>query len=441
MFFWAARSSYTLAGVSTVCALVLGVGTSYRQFFYYSMESASGYSSAMSLDAPSILLAVALPVFAIMALLIVRDWKALAPSRAFVLLVLLWLAFKEGFVRPDAYHLTSFLLSTALIGCVLLLCVTMPLSRAYSALSIVISVLLASAFSLNGPQAILSAASPRRAASGLKNAFATVSYWHFGDAQRYASYRKQLAPDALPPTALGKLLDQPVDLVGYETNVVFANALRWKPQPVFQPYAAYTSALDALDRDELASGGARRELLTFATIDTRYPFSEEPSAYRELICNYALDKRFAGPVTTRSGTKLIILDPSTNRCSIPVHYSYGVIAWAEKLPVHTVSRRLAFLFVDVRYSLLGLGAKVLYKVPPVSMIVGYENGTSITFRVVPDVLADGLLVNPIPKTIHGALMLFADTGDDRVKTVGFTTSDLRFFAPVMSYRLEEVGYR
>ncbi|MBV8375252.1 MAG: hypothetical protein JO302_07050 [Candidatus Eremiobacteraeota bacterium] len=438
---WIARSNYAFAVVSIACASALVLEPLYRQFFYYSIQIASGYSSSSSLEAPSTTLSAGLLVLAIIALLITRDWKTLGASRSFGLLVLLWLAFKEGFVRADGYHMIYFFLAATLIASTLLLCAEKPASRAFSGVGVVLSlVTLVVLFSSGAPQDVFEAMSPALAAKGLQSAFETVTGQGRSKEALIRDYKLRMRPHTLAPSVVRKLGNSAVNLVGYETNVVFANALRWKPQPVFQPYNAYTPALDGLDRDNIALGDGTRELLTYASYDNVYPFAEEPSAYLKLICNYAADDAYSNPLSTRNGDQLIVLKPVQQRCTGYGRDRVGQIGWNQALPVGAPPRRLAVLSVDLRYSLLGAGLDLLYKVGPVFMVARYEDGSSNSFRVLPGVSGDGILVNPVPKNLPGVLALLRGRSADRVRSVQFSTLAPWLFTPQISYRLEERSY-
>jgi hypothetical protein len=391
-------------------------------------------------SAPDLL--AGLTVVAIVIAVAVRERKALGLARVLALLLMVGLAFKEGFVRQDAGHLAVFYCGAALIGCILILCARLRYSATVAAL-VTVFALFSSVRMLDsaGATNVLARDLPASVAQNLHDAFSTVVDWRNRALAFQQGYRAALAPDDLPAGTIAKLATHPVDLVGSEVNVVFANGLDWKPEPVFQPRNAYAPALDALDRDSLSSPASRRELFEFDPVDDRYPLGDQPFTNRAILCNDALDPRVAQPITTSSrNDEFLVLQPAAARCGNEITAAAGNVDWGEAIPVNAPHGSIAFLNVKVGFSPLGLAVKTLYHAPAVSMTIDYADGSAETYRIIPAVALDGLLVDPAPKTLEAFRALLAGTPVDRVKAVRFSTAAPWCFATTVGYRVTTVSY-
>lgn len=427
---------------AAACAAALAANPPYLHFLVRSFKEASEYSAGMAVDGSARDLIIGLAAVAIVIALAVCERAALGVSRVAAIVLLLGLLFKEGFVRQDTGHLAVFFCGTALLAGVVVL--------SARARYVAIAALLVTAFSLFsaarllasvGQSNVIARVLPPFVVQNLRDTVVAASDWRQRASAFQRTYAAGLAPDALPAAAVAKLRPYPVDLVGSEVNVVFANGLRWKPEPVFQPRNAYAPALDALDRDSVRSPGPRRELIEFDPIDNRYPLADEPFTIREILCNYALDSRIAQPLTTSSGSDtFLVLQPATGRCGVESQVSAGNADWNEPIAVAAPHGSIAFLNAKIRYSPIGLAIKTLYHVPEVDMTVDYDDGKNETHRIIPAVALDGLLVNPAPRSLEGLRALVAGAPVDRARAIRFSTGAPWFFSGGVDYRVTTVPY-
>lgn len=427
--------------VAAVCAAILAANAPYLHFIVRSFKEASEYSAGMAADGSPGALAAGLTVVASIAALAVRERAALGPSRVLAIVLLLGLIFKEGFVRQDAGHLAVFFCGAALLCCIVLLSARLRYSAIAASLvaafALFLSVRLLVSVGISNPVARVL---PVTVAVTLRDELSTALDWRHQALAFQQSYAVALAPDDLAAGVVEKLRAYCVDLVGSETNVVFANGLCWSPEPVFQSRNAYAPSLDALDRDSLRSSPSWRKLVEFYQIDGRYPLGDEPFTMRAILCSDELDPQFAQPIVTSSGTDaFLVLKPSAVRCGSESAVSAGSAEWNEPIAVGARRDSIAFINVRIRYSPAGLALKALYRVPPVNMTVDYADGTDQTFRIIPAVALDGLLVDPAPKTLQSFRSLLAGMPADRAKTVRFSTDAPWVFSGV-DYRVTTVSY-
>jgi hypothetical protein len=134
---------------------------------------------------------------------------------------------------------------------------------------------------------------------------------------------------AVPPEMLEKIGDAPVDARPWEVGLIWANDLNWRPLPVIQDYAAYTSRLDQLNADALASAAGPQYVLRHLAyndtalrgLDGRLTTFDAPLEQRTLMCDFR---------ATATSTDYQLLERAGDRCGPEreletVEASYGEV--------------------------------------------------------------------------------------------------------------------
>ena len=109
-----------------------------------------------------------------------------------------------------------------------------------------------------------------------------------------------------------------VDVEPWEIGVAWAYGLNWRPLPVMQGYAAYTSGLDEMNADALAGGDGPELILRHAagalsggnttSFDDHLEAWDPPAAHLAMLCNYR---------TVRQTGRWQLLERTRNRCGPP----------------------------------------------------------------------------------------------------------------------------
>ncbi|HWH21387.1 MAG TPA: hypothetical protein VN671_12690 [Solirubrobacterales bacterium] len=270
-------------------------------FIQRSIQISEGYSSAMLRSTEVAAWKVAgatLGAVVISIGLVVVAW--LAPYRdrrgrwAGTLLVALaaFAIYKEGVVRVDAGHLTVYFAN----ACILWIAVGFAPGRRWFVPAVALLVFVASL--------------PLRPAGTEHNLnpFDNLHY-AFDQARNLASPGRRAAAMedgrrglkatyALEPGALAALRGHSVAVEPWEAGAAWAYHLDWLPQPIFQNYSAYTSALDRMNAATIESPDGPERLLRenaqvvdaeFPTpdIDNRFMGWDPPEQARAVLCNFA----------------------------------------------------------------------------------------------------------------------------------------------------------
>jgi hypothetical protein len=187
---------------------------------------------------------------------------------------------------------------------------------------------------------------------------------------------------ALPrPTSVGT-----VDLLGTEQAAVLAYGFDYRPQPVFQSYAAYTPWLIESNRAHLRSDHAS-ETIFFGreTIDNRYPLLDNGKAIVELFARYKPDDVVGDYVRMRR--RSAVLDAVVTEVAV-IDAGFGV--W---VPVPE-SPGAVMLEATIRPSISGWLARLALRLPRVEIRVRLADGTEKAHRLVPAMAGEGFLLSP-----------------------------------------------
>lgn len=286
------RRAVLLLGVSAlsslaVFSLLTGEPTAFLSWLRSAREISSGYV-AMATSESDPRYAEQLP-FALlaMAVLMVLLVAALHHQRnrnqwasALVVVLVAYLALREGFTREDAGHVSLGM------GALVLLPFALRLRRAALGPAMVSGALLITAVADPYPSDL-----ERRFNLGTnvrESALRVEQLIDSKDVQRPAK-SAVVREDALSAELVRHIGGHSVQVDPWESAVVWAYALRWQPVPTWQLYSAYTPWLDDQNAAALDSAeGPERvlRLLDDRAIDGRFPAWESPAYRLEQVCGW-----------------------------------------------------------------------------------------------------------------------------------------------------------
>jgi len=357
-------------------------------FLRNSAEIAGGYTEAMMLgDRNEVwraagFIAVAVLPCALVAQAGAARLKIFCALPVLGMAALLFIGFKLGYVRSGWQHETTSALALVLaaLAC-LLLERERPLLRTTWATLIISVVFAGGVFARWFPEEGL----PQQVAATLRltNVYAPIALVSTGHLpQQYAEkISREQKQSPLPHVGGG------ADLYAYDQSILFANEVRYQPRPVLQSYSAYTPRLAELDAAHLRGTSAASNIFfAVQTIDGRFPPLDDAPSWLELLSRYE-------PAGTDAGFLHLVRAAVPRRFNL-VPLTNNIAQLGQNFRAPRVKEGLLWVEMDIKRSLAGRVANILYKPTVLVLTVRTRDGAQKSFRLVPGMARAGFLLSP-----------------------------------------------
>lgn len=370
-------------------------------FISNSLQIISGYADAMSADGAAVPLAktqihVAFwCILALSSLMILRllrrprRWARMIEAVFF--LCVLFLAWKNGFVRHDPGHLAMFF-GTALAMPFLIECQqgtdkhwTMVFAALRYAAALLAMFGLFQSWKVYGygPASFVGTWN-QRIVTNLERVF-TLKQQRAAHEQELSRLKQRLAL----PTIRRVVGHRSVDIFFWEQGMALINGLNWTPRPVSQSYAAFTPKLTALNADFfLGSKAPRYAIIKMQTIDGQFPLMQDSAALAILLRDYR-------PLLQEKGYLLLERAPrKIGRVPAGKTLVERRLRFGETLDLSRFNEQALLISFHLEKTWLGRLSSLLYKAPTIEMEVKTAGWTR-RFRVIPGMVRQGVLINPL----------------------------------------------
>lgn len=327
--------------------------------------------------------------------------------------VVLFFAFKAGFVRHDGHAITS--------GTTILLVSLLALTLTFGTRGVFI---LISAFVVWGNiDAHYVQTSAKRFAYNVK---ATYLVSFDGLKERVLDEDK-LGRDFAKSIAVLKLhggfplLEGTTDIYSFDQSYLIASGNKWNPRPVFQSYSVYTAGLVEKNKNHLL-GKNRPDNIFFKLqpIDGRAPSLEDGASWPELISGYQ-------PVGFINSYLLLKHRLSNMPYKMNV-VENGVYSFGDKINLQAYDKPI-FAKIYIKPTVLGSIFNVLFK--PSKLIVTFvmNDGVKRRYRLVSKMAETGFLISPLIENTEEYGLLYVSPAyldNKKVKSIIVSSKGLRF---------------
>ena len=358
-----------------------------------------------------------------------KTFRSTSAGFSLGLLAILFMAFKAGFARPNQQMGIAFgtLITTAAV--VLSLHSEDRVVRPLKVAAVCAALLgLVGTAMVGATQYQAELFRPRL--GGIPTALRTMprflgkDYRH--DLEARLEQRYQLVRDQFP---LPKL-DGSVDIFPWNTTIVVAHGLDYRPRPAFQSYTAYTPELLDLNRNFMTSTQAPDYIVfDVAPIDGRFPSLDDSVLWPILLTHYEL--------YTNTDHAIIL-----KKARLPLDYSFLQNAQAEAeinqwvfLPDSVTD--LTWTRITIEKTFFGRLLSTLFQPPLITMSVRFDDDTESEYRIVPGIARSGFLLSPFINSRADFATLFLDGG-----TLLAQNKDMRVKAVrINAGRMDRLAYR
>ena len=394
-------------------------------------EISSGYSSAMSYpsgdDGPQLALALSLIYALACVYLLWRKHPGFALCAAMA--GPLFLSFKHSFVREPGHSgifASFFVLTWALI-------VLFVEVRGRDRWVLATALLLSLGGWLQSENAPALWKRALETSAGLQSASSLASIWRVPAIRRSldAQVKDELAADKLPPALLQRLGNESTGIFPSELTYAAANPIRYQPFPIAQTYGAYTTFLDNWNAAAVASTGApSRIVFEWEAIDQRHPLLDVPAMSLELLRRYELDSAYNGVLLLRRRPQPAF--------QITRQIASTTLRIAEPFRVPDSEQPL-IARIHLRYTPGGRFRRFAFRIPEVRVLIHTAAGRTLSARVPPEVLDNGIPLNLLPFDLNDFRTLISGQRIDPVQSLTIGGEGARYFEPNVSAELLEIS--
>ena len=364
-------------------------------FFIAQEPIISGYSDAMSSFGPFRECVIYLAVCCMLALLnlrFVRSSGLAGIVLAIGVALILFVAFKGGFIRHDGHAL----IAAGVIGCTgWIFAIGLPGTRPILALAVCLAGWAVIDQHYTG--LTIWTVKDRIVQPFYRMANGVAMRVEAGGALRkkfYESLNMIRGEQPLPA------LQGSSDIYSYGQTTLLANRLDWAPRPVFQSYSAYTPALLEKNAAHLAGDSAPQNILfTVQPIDGRLPSLDDGLSWPSLLTSYE-PAALIGDMAVLHRR----LEPTVSQILRDPPIASGAYEIGDDISFPATSRAL-WAKVDVKPTLLGKIVSAIYKLPQLEIEFHMPDGGAQKFRYIAGMGETGFIVSPIVRNTSDFLAL------------------------------------
>jgi hypothetical protein len=397
----------------------------FLSYFWGSFATLSGYSESMNTFGPKKMIYAFLVLFFSMFLLLFWHFYKNISVKLFLISflasIVLFMAFKQGYVRQHDGHVTAAFSGMSIVFGLLLLSYSKYIfnnSYHYRFAIAIISITVISSFAvttyyhknhvfhyLNKKISDLESETTKETLENLyqekfiiaKDIFVSLPYIQNTFLKIYGlpglfSLEKIDYLNKEYENALHKIRDEfkiegiegTVDIYPWDQSYVIANKLDFTPRPLFQSYSVYTDNLIKNNIAFLKSDRAAENILfRVQEIDGRLPSTMEGASWLEILTRYdAIDVlgNFLHLKKSNTPRKLEL----TNIQNIKTVFDENI-----EVPFDET-----FIKIDLQKSFFGKIANTLFKTPILQIQLNFSDGTSQTSRIIPAMARNGFILTP-----------------------------------------------
>jgi hypothetical protein len=382
-----------------------------------SREIVSGYAEACSLVGSAGVVVAAVAILLVLVLFGVLERRTSLTTVLYVMVApTLLVTFRLAFVRQDSHELQFFGYALGVVSAAAL---SSAGRRRRAILVAVFSGILAVGWWAAGRHGLSTAPGIWRTVSGQRGIGNLTRVVRLDRTRERIAQRsdENLGRLRLPESLVRDLRSGggDVGVIPWEILLCPANGLPWNPTPTLQLYATYTERLDGFSAAHYASDRAPAVILDQMVPDgiLRHRMIDAPATWREIFLRY--EPRWVLP-----SWRMVALE----RRSEPIHESWRTVsevaASIDTTVVVPSVRGLLFAFVELRSTLWGRVQRVLFRIPPVYMVVRHASGADTAYRLIPGTAAGGVVVNRLPAQLEGYLALWSGAEVDEVVEMTIT---------------------
>lgn len=388
-----------------------------------------GYQEAMGITGPDKPFWTGLVVVTILLIYLTHYWltqkeRPRATAYSAILVALLYLGWKHGFIRADG-HMIGFFYSAllAIVTYPILLGDNQPTAHWPRWALVGAGLLCLIGIRDTLPRVVDSAFDicQRRIWKNIGSAVQPSSI----RAEYDTALTRELALYSLPQIkkTVGQ---QSVDVLGHDQATAIYNKFNYRARPVFQSYSVYTPELAQLNANFYASERAPDfVLLKVNSIDQRLAAMDDSAVLNILAQRYAY-------LLSENGFQLWQKNPGAfnSAAAAPRLLMSQKLSIGEPWTIQNYNPQPLWLTIDLRPSLLGRLRTFFYKPPFIQLVVQDTNNNISRYRMPAPMGRAGFIINPIIDDLMAYIRFTGGKPDRLIRQISLSleASDQKYFA-------------
>lgn len=209
--------------------------------------------------------------------------------------------------------------------------------------------------------------------------------------------------ESLRKVASFPVLQGTTDIYPSEIHYLFPSENVWSPRPIFQSYSAYTPALSEINRAHLLGSHAPDNIIfEIAPLLERIPSIDDGTSWPILMTNYE-------PIYTKNNFLFLKKKSDTSNIVKPLLLISEKHIFGESVSL-PYSKEPIFVQIDIKPTILGRIANILYKSSQLCISLELKNGTQKQYRIVAEMSESGFLISPLIENTDEFAMLYGKKG-------------------------------
>lgn len=314
-----------------------------------------------------------------------------------IFILLLFVVFKQSYVRADPEHLKDFFYCAP--PCILVFIYVSKSKLEFIPFPIILLWFIGAGISISFGDYLYP----------LKKAFAfpTYVYSYF---QR-PDYYEQVSKRELPARIKKEIGDASVDIIPWESSLLILNKLNYKPRPIIQSYQAYNQTLDKINEEQYDWQDAPEYVMySMNSIDQHYNFFDDTYLKKALYRRYYIADRF-----TCNKEEIILF----RRMNIRKQLNFVKVASGERAINDTIyipaSKYPLMVKIKMKYSWFGEFQKTVLRTPYSEIELQMNDSSRVTYQTATSILEGGVLIDRYVNTRGDAVSYFNRESTERNK--------------------------
>jgi hypothetical protein len=391
---------YSIFLFSLIVVLFVASGQNVLNFISYfsgSMQTLSGYSESMQVDGLlwtiQVFIFLSLSMLLLIAGHIIKYKKLEDIIFTIICALVIFMSFKNGFVRHDGHVLAAFSGITFTFGLLFIYYANhIKLNTTkYALITLVILMTIVMSFvvskTIHSKKFIeLSKMYKQGLYKNSLILFKSLS----SERIKELNNEYKISTNRVKSEFTISDIKKTIDIYPWDQSYILANSLKYRPRPLFQSYSVYSPTLIKRNIDFLYSPRAADNILfSIKTIDNRLSSTMEGSSWLDIMSLYDIvdiRKEFLLLKKTKKNKSYDLKDISS------INSSFGKII---KVP-----NGFVYIEVDIKKSFVDKIVNILYKLPILHIELTFKDGTIEKRRIIPGIISSGFILSPYIDNIH-----------------------------------------